>query len=200
MTRLLPLLLLACTAGAPDPIGCRDEGDCPGISICNTDSECEAVECLSSTQCGLEAFCDTTAFACTPGCEFNTDCPSNATCSTDLGVCEVSQCADSQLDCHFGEVCNQDRGACEPDEALCAPCTGDGFSTCRQDYGGQCQWFSGASYCLTPCSPFTDPAKIPRGFACLDFDPSNEERFLLYGDCAEVDLWRNPPEDEDTGR
>ena len=34
--------------------------------------------------------------------------------------------------------------------------------------------------------PATDPAKLPRGFACLDFSGDDSGRYRLWGDCAEA--------------
>lgn len=184
--RPLLLLLLACSPAEVEPTGCRDDGDCSGLSICGDAGVCEAVECTGSEHCALEQFCDTTAHSCVDGCEVQEDCLSGSYCADD-GSCAPSDCTDSQIDCHYGERCNLDIGQCEDNAEVCLSCAGDGYSECRDVLGGTCRWFDGASYCLPPCSPFSDPSKLPRGFDCLDFDSSDEgEEYYLYGDCSEV--------------
>ncbi|MFT6819348.1 MAG: hypothetical protein ACJATT_003170 [Myxococcota bacterium] len=196
MMRLLwAVAFAACSGGEPEPVGCRDDGDCPGDSICTDTSECEVVECLTSAQCGLNTFCDLSGYTCVDGCESDVDCLSGSTCDALMATCVETECLDSQLDCRFGDACNQDVGACEPVVELCSSCSGTDVTTCLQDIGGECRWFTTGQYCLPPCSPFTDQAKLPRGFACLDFDPGDAEDFNLFGDCNEVDAYRNPDED-----
>ncbi len=189
------IVFAGCSGGEPAAVDCRDDGDCPGISICTDTSECLAVDCLSSAQCGLNSFCDTTEYACVEGCESDVDCLSGSTCDTQTATCVETECVDSQLDCHFGDACNQDTGACETMTDLCSSCAGTDGTTCREEIGGECRWFTSGHYCLPPCSPFTDPAKHPRGFACMDFDGGDGEDFNLFGDCNAVDAYRNPDAD-----
>ena len=193
----LPLLalLVGCSGAQPPAVECRDDGDCPGISICTDAQECEAVDCLTSAQCGLNSFCDSTTYRCEDGCQADDDCLSGSTCDVDTATCVQSQCTDSQIDCHFGDACNQDIGECEAVEEMCAPCSGVGATTCREDIGGECLFFTAGAFCLPPCSPFTDPAKNPRGFICLDLDDGDAENFHLFGDCNQVDAFRNPDMD-----
>ena len=188
----LAVLLASCTTGQPDITGCRDDGDCSGLSVCRSDGACEEVECLTSAQCSLDAYCSDNT--CVPGCETQDDCLSGMAC--DDGQCLPTDCDDSQIDCRFGERCNIDVGLCEPDLDLCMSCSGEGGAVCREEVGGRCWFFDGGQYCLPPCSPHTEQAKLPRGFDCLDFDDSDAEQYYLFGDCSDVDAVRNPEEPE----
>lgn len=186
-------LLLACADAPPEP-ECRDDGDCVGLSECTPEGTCAAVECLESAHCPLEHRC-TAERACEPGCDGPGDCVVGDVC--EAGACVPAACADSQLDCWPGDVCDLDLGACVQEADLCAPCAGEGWAACRDEIGGECRYF-GEYYCLPPCDPATDPAKLPRGFACLDVSGNDSGRYRLWGDCRDVVAHRAEDLDTDT--
>lgn len=191
LTFLLILLTLpACSTRTSSNTGesCRDASDCTveaGELAACLNRECEAVQCLSSSDCGLGSWCDVEGdYECVTGCQTNLDCGAGETCNEE-GSCEAYGCRNTNLDCEVGEVCNEDTGACEEAGGLhCAPCEGTGWEfadqgtldICDDEWTGhdgcggddtQCRPYAdgGQQYCMVPCGA---DDSCPRGYFCQD--------------------------------
>lgn len=174
------LLLSACRPQDPglDEGECIDDGDCTaegGLQAC-VSGECDAVDCLTSTDCPLGTHCDDNA--CDFGCEVDTDCLSGFHCTGD-GTCSESECRSTVLDCYAGQFCLN--GQCvDAGPPLCNPCNSMDFLDAIIDGGGNvlgytscggigafCLAFEqgGPEYCWTPCTATED---CPASFECIE--------------------------------
>jgi len=162
MILLFSVAFLLSSCGVTE-VACVDNGNCAEGQACVAEV-CLDVECLSSSECGLQQYCDTVdSYSCLSGCEMDADCMAGETCNE--GTCEVYGCRDTQLDCFIGEVCNSATGICEQDPgAHCAECTTN--DACGSD--GACFTFETKAivgYCLVECSVDDE---CPRGYNCSD--------------------------------
>ena len=152
------LLLTSCSVST---VPCLDNGNCSEGQACVAEV-CMDVECLSSSECGLQQFCNTAKYTCDAGCEINADCMAGETCEE--GSCEVYGCRDTQLDCFIGEVCNVSTGICEQSPGQhCEPCGGQSCGTGAECFTFETDAVSG--YCLVECS---GDEECPRGYSCSD--------------------------------
>ncbi len=205
----LPLLLLAVTGlalSACKPQGpgldegeCLDDGDCSadgGLQAC-VGGECEAVDCLTSTDCPLGTHCDDNG--CEYGCEQDTDCLSGFECTGD-GTCAESECRSTVLDCYVGQFC-QNGNCVDAGPPLCKPCNSMDIFDAIVDGGGNvlgynscggigafCLAFEqgGTEYCWTPCSTTAD---CPASFECIEIINSVTQQVIAkncIGPCWEM--------------
>jgi hypothetical protein len=156
------LALLTNCKGPPE---CGNNGDCSGLQACIAE-RCVEVNCLDSSRCAIEAYCETETYTCEPGCLTNDDCYAADRCDPTTRTCEPRGCADTALDCQPFERCNTMTAQCEEDPLPhCQPCASD--ATCQ---GGECQYIAGGRYCLMECNPeAADPC--PAGFQCTGPEP-----------------------------
>ena len=162
-------------SGAP----CVDEGDChtfDGSAQACIDGACTQVDCLSSSDCPFDSYCDVSAFDCDPGCVEDTDCSAGSRCRQ--GFCQDRGCRDALLDCDFGEVC--DDNVCQrPAGAFCNACDPNahewaynGPGNCDDvpighplcgSWGNFCLANATMNYCAVEC---TEQADCPNGSTC----------------------------------
>ncbi len=170
------LSALLFTSCGSQSVSCFDNGNCPEGQACLAEV-CMDVECLSSSECGLQQFCNTAHYTCDAGCEINADCMAGETCKE--GVCESYGCRDTQLDCFIGEICNLSTGICEQAEGQhCESCSG---ISCEE--GAACFTFEvGAvnGYCQVECS---SDDECPRGYDCGPYEGTN----YCFGACPLYD-------------
>jgi hypothetical protein len=195
------LLVSACKPQGPglEEGECIDDGDCSaegGMQAC-VNSECEAVDCLTSNDCPLGTHCDDNA--CGYGCEQDTDCLSGFECSGD-GTCAESECRSTVLDCYAGQFCQN--GSCfDAGPPLCKSCNAMdvfdaiidgggnvmGYTSCG-GIGAFCLAFEqgGAEYCWTPCTTTED---CPAAFECIEIVNSQTQQVIAkncIGPCWEI--------------
>jgi Cys-rich repeat protein len=107
----------------PEP-ECRVDADCPGGSVCELSTGCEApsqcvVGCHDDSQCQSGESCNQVqCFTCpcpgiceapTGSCSSDSDCPTGTVCELSTGCTEPSQCVTGCRDdsgCGPGEVCD----------------------------------------------------------------------------------------------
>lgn len=145
---------------------CVDNGQCGRGQACVA-NECVDVECVNSSACSLEQYCDLTTYACKDGCELDEDCRAGEICGTQSRQCESYGCRSTELDCALGEVCTAS-GTCQrASGAHCQACYDPYFgSGCGSN--ATCYAFDEAgieSYCIVNC---TSNDQCPRGYECFD--------------------------------
>ncbi len=156
------LALVGCAEPVPD---CVDNGQCALGEACLAEV-CVAVECLDSTTCGLEQFCDQRTFTCEAGCETNTDCLAGQRCNQQEHECFEYGCRQTDLDCGLGEVCDEESGECqEAPGKHCDVCDDPWFGTgCGNN--GTCYAFNDTDFfCIVDCNEGDECA---RGYECVD--------------------------------
>ena len=126
---LLASGLLLASCGQPRRGGgtaCYDASECSSesgeLEAC-VGGFCEAVGCLSSSDCPLDTVCDVEDFdyECEEGCHSNADCRDGKTCED--GQCEEYGCRSTLLDCGLREICDLETGECEEAEGpYCTEC------------------------------------------------------------------------------
>lgn len=181
---VLALSLLSCGPSRRGMEACYDATDCSseeGELFACTNGTCDAVDCLSTTDCPMGQICDVEAnrYSCEEGCHTNVDCLAGSTCED--GTCVDYGCRSSVLDCDWGEVCNEDSGECEQAEgAYCNECSlasnvidDAGTSTTCDDLilgnpgcggdGQVCMNYFGVPTCYISC---TGVGTCPAGYTC----------------------------------
>lgn len=148
----LLMMLLGCPA---DVAECSEEEPCPFGSLC-VEGVCEAQTCATSSQCGIEQFCD--GSTCVDGCETHDDCRFGDLCDADAQTCITAECTDTKLDCGFGEFCNPGGECYEAGGYFCAECSDD------SDCGGNGNMCLNGGYCGATCDSDND---CPGGYDCL---------------------------------
>lgn len=159
---LLLVLLPLFVACRPVP-ECQVHAECADGQGCVL-GQCEDVECLSSSECAIEQYCNQESYNCTPGCEFSEDCYVGDRCDALSNTCVTRRCTDTQRDCDGGERCDQATGECYLDPGPhCEPCNGQG----QCGANAECFAFSGGGggYCFVECNPEAVEA-CPAGFQC----------------------------------
>lgn len=174
---LVPLAALVLLASCqenqdnPEKWDCVDNSECGEMQICTEEAhECIDVECLASSDCDLQHYCDVgDTYTCVQGCETDDDCAAGEEC-TDAQTCEAYGCRSTTLDCEVGTVCNESTGECEVyDESLCQE-TCDVYgrgSSCSP--GTSCQAVSITDTCMGPSDCDQDA-----GYACDQFYTSSD--------------------------
>ncbi len=154
---------LSASSCGPPPSPCASTSQCDPLQAC-IDERCLDVDCLSNTDCSLNAFCNPETYTCDPGCSTSDDCKIGQRCAAELRQCVPRECRDTQLDCDLGERCNLATGECERDPLpYCEPCGND--DVCGAT--GICARLdmTGPGNCLLSCSPEAfDPC--PAGLQC----------------------------------
>ncbi len=164
MIPLLLLLALGCLEEAT-PVECIDHGECEAAQACIAQT-CQEVQCLDSSSCNLDEYCDTETFACRIGCLSDDDCGASQTCSA--GSCEDQSCRSSDLDCPVGEFCDESSGECVTQGQWCVDCSTNP-SVCGDQ--GTCLMFQGQEPSEAVCYNYCDSnADCPAGFSCTSFD------------------------------
>ncbi len=186
MIILLLLTGLACQVGGGAPgeteLGegqCIDNGDCFEGEGC-VDGSCAAADCIESSACALDSYCDAEAKTCLAGCQEDADCGAGTRC--EAGTCVERGCRSSELDCQVGEVCNLSNGSCWTPRASCRSCALDPLSC---GGGSHCLLFEGQeeseASCYDECSTQSD---CPAGFSCSAINFGAFEVKLCYADCS----------------
>jgi len=157
----LLVALLGCTEPAPQ---CVDNGQCALGEACLAEV-CVAVECLDSSTCGLEQYCEKPSYTCEDGCEANSDCLAGQRCNQEEHECFEYGCRETDLDCAFGEICDEDSGECKPAGGKhCASCVSLG--DCGSN--AECYLFGEEdAYCIVNC---TEGDSCPRGYECVELN------------------------------
>ena len=186
-------LLFAACSGRGAVGECQDNADCNNQAC--IDNECEDVECLSSTDCQLNQFCDPKQYVCRDGCAEDQDCLAGESCNTNNHSCELYGCRETALDCEIGQFCNTSSGECFNDsQSRCQSCTEANHT---DDYlnvvlfGEQltdrhcAPWSETEFFWLKICNPNGGDDECPRGFFCVDniYDDVTFNVAACIGDC-----------------
>ena len=74
------------TTDPNEPGECWDHGDCSEMEACK-DGWCENIQCLTSSNCLVNEYCDTSSYLCVSGCLENADCAAGYACDADSTTC-----------------------------------------------------------------------------------------------------------------
>jgi hypothetical protein len=206
---LLPLLTACALQKAPGK-ACTYNDECGSGEAC-VGGGCTEVECIASTDCGIQQYCSSKRFECKDGCESDDDCIAGEQCDTDSHECKEYGCRDTQLDCPLGEFCDTTTGICyQDDQDNCKTCEWLQSETCAGggicaiweltedncsrdsdcDDGLVCGDFTlyglgkvcYNSFCLQQCDAGDDNA-CPRGYECAAVFEGDTQEYC-YGDCG----------------
>jgi hypothetical protein len=152
MTRAIFLFLpvvIGCEVGSGTGPGgdCTDHGQCGELQACIANA-CTDVQCLTSADCALHNYCNTTEdrFECLAGCESNEDCIAGEECHPDYHTCEEYGCRSTELDCPVGHTCNTTTGDCVATSGLCTE-TCDVYDRPNCGAGASCQVADSTNEC-----------------------------------------------------
>jgi hypothetical protein len=172
--------LMACGGPTRD---CIDNGGCYEGEAC-VNEQCVSVDCVTSSECALEQFCDPASYVCSDGCLEDVDCLAGDECNVATGQCESAGCRATELDCPIGEFCETDEssadfGVCYDDpRPHCELCDATENNTC-----------SGASECfiVEAGDSCQNDADCPSGWTCDRLDVGggkvcHEDRCLVACD------------------
>lgn len=175
------LLAAGCTGGGVYAT-CIYHSDCAPFEGC-LDGSCQAVGCLSTSECPFGNICDQAQHTCVTGCEIDSDCNAGEAC--DGGSCVAVACDDALEDCGLGESCDLATGECEvPEGDWCAPCDSTATDACGDDaYCHYWEWQTpDDAYCLPTCDPgVLEPC--PVGFICAEMVPGE---FYCLANCSDL--------------
>jgi hypothetical protein len=160
------------TTDPNEPGECWDHGDCNEMEACK-EGWCENIQCLTSSDCFVSEYCDTTDYLCVAGCLESADCPAGDSCDVDTTTCTEDGCIDAIIDCGLGEFCNED-GECgsATDQPECVRCDLGADDACNDGVGicyHQEKDEDDEAYCRWPCDP-SDESTCARGFYCQEFE------------------------------
>eukprot|EP00742_Colponemidia_sp_Colp-10_P006748 GILJ01007233.1.p1 GENE.GILJ01007233.1~~GILJ01007233.1.p1 ORF type:complete len:2169 (+),score=356.63 GILJ01007233.1:3-6509(+) len=145
-----------------DFISCNEQADCKWVASIDTClkvcSSISSVDCLSYTQCTLDAKTDICKETCAFRYGTRGDCNADADCEWNS---KSAVCGDRKCIATTSALCNRDSVYCKWNTStkFCdrKPCTWSDASTC--DSYSECEWYNGNQTCIvSPCTSLSNCA------------------------------------------